>query len=97
MGFGNSQQTKILSQRIIEISQNWENSQLLVTLVSIPIQMTSLLFSGVDLLLAYLFSTFYLHILLLNSDETRDPQHEMFVCLVDPVLIAKVTRRGFQL
>ena len=33
MGFGNSQQTKILSQRIIEISQNWENSQLLVTLL----------------------------------------------------------------
>ena len=31
-----------------------------------------------------------------NAD-SWDPQHEMLVCLVDPVLVAKVTRRGFQL
>ena len=32
-----------------------------------------------------------------SSADSRVRQHEMLVCLVDLVLVAKVTRRGFQL
>ena len=45
MGFGNSQKIKNLSQMMTENPRNWENSQLLVTLVVIVVVVDEKFFS----------------------------------------------------